>query len=81
MHVTKYLSTDGGAWDEWGDKATGEKLKSCTTIMSEQNDFVAEMHDRVPFILERDDFASWPNEGGTALLKPAAHDVLQRWPH
>ncbi len=26
------------------------------------------------------DFASWLNDGGPALLKPAANDVLQRWP-
>jgi hypothetical protein len=31
-------------------------------------------------ILERTDFDSWLNDGGTALLKPAANDVLQRWP-
>ena len=42
--------------------------------------FMAETHDRMPVILERADFASWLNEGGTALLKPAANDVLQRWP-
>jgi len=25
-------------------------------------------------------FASWLHDGGPALLKPAANDVLQRWP-
>jgi putative SOS response-associated peptidase YedK len=42
--------------------------------------FMAEIHDRMPVILERADFASWLNKGGIELLKPAANDVLQRWP-
>jgi hypothetical protein len=28
------------------DKATGEALKSCTTLITEPNDFVAEVHVR-----------------------------------
>ena len=72
--------TFAGLWDEWKDKATGESLKSCTMIITEPNDFVAEVHDRMPVVLEAKDFASWLNDGGPALLRPAADDVLQRWP-
>ena len=81
-----FTRTDGepmtfaGLWDEWKDKATGEALKSCTMPISEPNDFVAEVHDRMPVVLKSEDFASWLNHGGAALLKPAANDVLQRWP-
>jgi putative SOS response-associated peptidase YedK len=39
---------------------------------------VAEVHDRMPVVLESKDFASWLNDGGPSLLKPAANDVLQR---
>jgi putative SOS response-associated peptidase YedK len=63
--------TFAGLWDEWEDKATGEVLKSCTLI-TEPNDFVAEVHDRMPVVLDFKDFASWLNDGGPALLKPAA---------
>jgi putative SOS response-associated peptidase YedK len=73
--------TFAGLWDEWKDRATGEKLKSCTMIINEPNDFVADVHDRMPVILERADFAPWLNDGGTGLLKPAPNDLLlQRWP-
>jgi putative SOS response-associated peptidase YedK len=72
--------TFAGLWDEWKDKATGETLKSCTMVITQPNDFVAEVHDRMPVVLEARDFASWLNDGGPALLKPAANDVLQRWP-
>jgi putative SOS response-associated peptidase YedK len=34
----------------------------------------------MPVVLEPKDFASWLNDGGAALLRPAANDVLQRWP-
>jgi putative SOS response-associated peptidase YedK len=80
-----FTRTDGepmtfaGLWDEWKDKATGEVLKSCTMLITGPNDFVAEVHDRMPVVLESKDFASWLNEGGSTLLRPAAN-VLQRWP-
>ena len=69
-----------GLWDGWKDKATREVLKSCTMLITEPNDFVAEVHDRMPVVLESKDFASWLNDGGAVLLRPAANDVLQRWP-
>jgi hypothetical protein len=44
------------------------------------NDFVREVHDRMPVILEAG-FDAWLNGGaGSELLKPAANDLLQRWP-
>jgi putative SOS response-associated peptidase YedK len=42
--------------------------------------FVAEVHDRMPVVLEAEDFAAWLNEGGYAVLRPAGNEVLQRWP-
>jgi putative SOS response-associated peptidase YedK len=72
--------TFAGLWDEWKERATGETLKSCTMIITAPNDFVAEVHDRMPVILDQADFGAWLNEGGTALLKPAANDMLRRWP-
>jgi putative SOS response-associated peptidase YedK len=72
--------TFAGLWDEWKDRASGEKLKSCTMIVTEPNSVAADIHDRVPVILERTDFGSWLNDGGTELLMPAVNNVLQRWP-
>jgi putative SOS response-associated peptidase YedK len=34
----------------------------------------------MPVVLESKDFVAWLNDGGSALLRPAANDVLQRWP-
>jgi putative SOS response-associated peptidase YedK len=35
--------TIAGLWDEWHDKGNGETLKSCTMIITEPNEFVAEV--------------------------------------
>ncbi len=75
------LLTAAGLWDEWKDRATGEQLKSCTMIITEPNDFVAEIHDRMPALLSEKQFAPWlSGKAGAELLKPAPNDYLQRWP-
>ena len=71
--------TFAGLSDEWKDRVTGERLKSCTMIITQPNDVAAEVHDRMPVILGPNDFASWLDVGGTELLKPVANNVLQRW--
>jgi putative SOS response-associated peptidase YedK len=68
-----------GLWDEWKDRATGETLKSCAMIITEPNAMVAEVHDRMPVVLEQEHFTPWlDNEAGLEILEPAAEDVLQR---
>jgi putative SOS response-associated peptidase YedK len=44
---------------------------------------VAEVHDRMPAILEAKDFEQWEygdTKDAAALMKPADDDTLQRWP-
>jgi putative SOS response-associated peptidase YedK len=72
--------TFAGLWDEWKDRSTGETLKSCTMIITEPNELVAKVHDRMPVMLEQENFSAWLNEGGTGLLKSAANDILTFWP-
>jgi putative SOS response-associated peptidase YedK len=39
------------------------------------------MHDRMPVLLSQDQFDPWlRGEVGLEVLKPAADDLLQRWP-
>jgi putative SOS response-associated peptidase YedK len=65
-------------WDEWRDETSGEELKSCTLIITDSNNFVAEVHDRTPVLLAEKDHEPWlSGEGGVELLKPAADDLLQ----
>jgi putative SOS response-associated peptidase YedK len=70
-----------GLWDEWTDKETGKTLKSCTMIISAPNNFVANVHDRMPVLLQPKDFDSWlTGKAGKELLVPANENYLQRWP-
>jgi putative SOS response-associated peptidase YedK len=70
-----------GLWDEWKNPETGQLLKSCTMIVTEPNDFVAEIHDRMPVLLEERQFEPWlRGEVGMEYLKPPPNDFLQKWP-
>ena len=40
-----------GLWDEWNDKKTGERVKSCTIVTSPANALVGARHDRMPVIV------------------------------
>jgi putative SOS response-associated peptidase YedK len=68
-------------WDEWKNRETGERMKSCAMIISEPNEFVAEVHDRMPVLLRPEQFDHWlSGDMGVEELKPAPNDYLQRWP-
>lgn len=60
-----------GLWDTWRDKE-GNVLESCTILTCEPNEFMADIHDRMPVILSRDDYAAWldPEADITPLLVP-----------
>jgi putative SOS response-associated peptidase YedK len=74
------LITAAGLWDEWRNRETGERIKSCSMIITEPNDFVAEVHDRMPVLLQPEQFDHWLSGDMTVEeLKPAPNDTLQRW--
>jgi putative SOS response-associated peptidase YedK len=50
-------------------------------IITEPNEFAAEIHDRMPVFLSHEQFAPWlSGEAGAECLKQVANDYLQRWP-
>jgi putative SOS response-associated peptidase YedK len=50
-------------------------------IITDANEFVGELHDRMPVILEPEQFEAWlTGSAGLELLQPSANDVLQCWP-
>jgi putative SOS response-associated peptidase YedK len=74
--------TFAGLWSSWNDKEAGNKLRSCTRVIAEPNKFVAELHDRMPVILEAKDFEQWElgnRKDAAALMKPPGEDVSQKW--
>ena len=73
--------TIAGLWDEWRARQAGETIRSCAMIITDANEFVGELHDRMPVILEPEQFEAWlTGAAGLDLLKPAGNDVLQCWP-
>ena len=75
-----------GLWDEWTDKKTGERIRSCTIITCPANALVGTLHDRMPVILAEEDWAKWlgevpaTNDELKALLVPFKDDALTMWP-
>src|SRR5215470_16755222 len=68
--------------DTWTNRETNEKLRSVSMVITEPNKFVAEVHDRMPVILEAKDFEQWESgdaKDAAALMRPAGEDILQRW--
>ena len=76
------ILTAAGLWDSWKNPETGQPLLSCTTIITEPDAFVADVHDRMPVLLTEKQFEPWLNgDAGVEYLKPAGNDLLlQRWP-
>ena len=49
-----------GLWETWHDPANElHVVESCTVIITEANDLAAEVHDRMPVILDAEDYTGW----------------------
>lgn len=72
-----------GLWEQW-KSPLGEVLESCTIITTEANQFMAEIHDRMPVILGKECWDAWLDCEGDdssslhALLVPCPNDWLMR---
>jgi putative SOS response-associated peptidase YedK len=67
-----------GLWESWTDKSTREVIESCTIITTNANEFLLPLHDRMPVILDPDDFQPWLDRE----FKDAAwlQSILKPWP-
>jgi putative SOS response-associated peptidase YedK len=79
------LMVMAGLWDEWKDRRTGERIKSCTVITCPPNGIIGALHDRMPVILSDRDWAKWLGEEPAtlqklkALLVPFPDGGLRLW--
>jgi len=75
-----------GLWEHWEDQGGNEVVESCTILTTNAAEPVAQLHDRMPVILEPEDFDLWldTQEGHIErlqeLLRPAAPGVLAMYP-
>lgn len=65
-----------GLWERWS--RDGEEIQSCTIVTTEPNELMKPIHNRMPVIVQPDDYYRWldPAFDDGAPLQP----VLQRYP-
>ncbi len=51
----------GGLWEQWVDRETGELVETCTIITTEANSVIESIHERMPVIIEPDEYDDWLN--------------------
>ncbi len=86
-----------GLWEHWepkegeggqggdGDEGDGaaEPIRSFTIVVTEANELLKPIHDRMPVILAPEDHEAWLKgdpDAAEALLRPCPPDVLHAFP-
>lgn len=74
-----------GLWDGWKDPG-GQWIKSCSILTTIPNALTSQVHDRMPVILNREDYDLWLDPGMTnveaiaELLKPCDARLMRAYP-
>jgi putative SOS response-associated peptidase YedK len=71
-----------GIWEGWKAE-TGKVIRSFAIITTTANESMAQIHGRMPVILDPSTWPAWlgEEEGDAAdLLKPAGDSLLETWP-
>lgn len=73
-----------GLWERW-QAPTGEVLETCTILTTTANELLAEIHDRMPVMLDAADYDRWldvklPPLEAHSLLRPYAAKAMQSYP-
>ncbi len=71
-----------GVWDNWKDPVSGEWTRTFAIITVPANALVAAIHDRMPAILRREDYARWLSDAPDAddLLRSYPAEAMRMWP-
>jgi putative SOS response-associated peptidase YedK len=75
-----------GLWDTWIDNATGQALDTYSVITTSPNELISglSIHDRMPVILNRQDYERWlapaqPSQLPIDLLRPFPAKEMKAW--
>ncbi len=78
-----------GLWERWippDPSIANESIESCTILTTDANDALRPIHDRMPVILDPDDYDAWLDPARQApehlaeFLKPLANDRVGHFP-
>jgi putative SOS response-associated peptidase YedK len=70
-----------GLWEGWKDLTNGEWLHTCVIITGEPNEFVREIHTRMPVILPEEQHDPWlSGKAGKEILIPFPAERMKAWP-
>jgi len=70
-----------GLCEGWKDPAINERLHTCTILTVEPNEFLREIHTRMPVILPEEHYDAWlSGEAGKEVLVPYPADRMRAWP-
>ncbi len=73
-----------GLWERWKPR-DGEPLETFTILTTDPNELAERVHNRMPVILERSDYARWmepgePEHPPVDLLRPYPAEKMRSWP-
>jgi putative SOS response-associated peptidase YedK len=83
-----FISLDGGEpfafaglWESWTDRSSGESLQTAVIVTTAASAFLAELHDRMPVVLQPDTAGDWlAGEPGALDTAIAGPQRFQAWP-
>lgn len=74
-----------GLWDEW-NSPDGNTLRTCTIITTEPNELMSTLHNRMPVILDKNNYAAWLEAAPQTpadllpLIRPFPADRMSAYP-
>ncbi|MBX4897457.1 SOS response-associated peptidase [Rhizobium bangladeshense] len=69
-----------GIWESWKDE-NGISMRNFAFVTCEPNEMMAEIHDRMPVILHREDYERWlsPEPDPNDLMRPFPAELMTIW--
>ena len=74
-----------GLWDEWNSPG-GDSLRTCTIITITPNELMSTLHNRMPVILDKKNYADWLDPAPRTpdsllhLIQPFPADKMSAYP-
>jgi putative SOS response-associated peptidase YedK len=70
-----------GLWEAWTDRSSGERVGTAAIVTTAANDFLRELHDRMPVVLQPEAAGEWlAGTPGILANVTANPPVFQAWP-